>query len=243
MIHLKNINRSYRTGAWPNLGAAPRSRRRSDSTVDQHEIWVRVDIMVLPHTFGGDLKFNSPIHLLVSAGGLNESKGLWIPHIALSKVALMRMWRYAVISHLRLAFKARVLESDRSITEFHGLLSESYESGRHLVWIILIERLVSKARFLRFAAWYVRRPECDVAPVEAHQQRCGIRRKGHESWPPGPNASFASALFTILSQARLPRPARLSWRRSRIKYFGINPMIDNRGQEMHRVRREGVVVA
>ena len=39
-----------------------------------------------------------------------------------------------------------------------------------------------------------------------------------------------------------PRPARLSWRSSLLKYFGVDPLIDSRGDEMHWVRRESVVV-
>ena len=36
---------------------------------------VRLLIMVIPHTFGGRLNFNSHLHVLVSAGGLQESEG------------------------------------------------------------------------------------------------------------------------------------------------------------------------
>jgi hypothetical protein len=39
---------------------------------------VRVSIMLVPHTFGGKLNFNSHLHLLVSAGGLHESEGRWL---------------------------------------------------------------------------------------------------------------------------------------------------------------------
>src|SRR3981081_2524309 len=52
--------------------------------VIQH--WIRIKygvrglVIVVPHTFGGDLKFNTHLHILVSAGGLLESAGRWIPH-------------------------------------------------------------------------------------------------------------------------------------------------------------------
>jgi hypothetical protein len=36
---------------------------------------VRVSIMVVPHTFGGKLNFNSHLHILVSGGGLSISRG------------------------------------------------------------------------------------------------------------------------------------------------------------------------
>ena len=82
----------------------------------------RALIMAVPHTFGEDLKFNSHIHRLVSAGGLYESDGRWIPHLPLNKDALMRMWRHAVICHLRLASKADVLTHDMSTREFRDIL-------------------------------------------------------------------------------------------------------------------------
>jgi hypothetical protein len=59
------------------------------ASVIQHWIRIRygvsVLVMVVPHTFGGDLKFNSHLHILVSAGGLHESSGQWVPHLRLEK--------------------------------------------------------------------------------------------------------------------------------------------------------------
>ena len=95
--------------------------------------WVRmrygvsVLIMVVPHTFGGDLKFNPHLHILVSAEGLSESEGRWIPNIRLNKDALMRMWRYAVIDHLRRAARANVLKSDLGRRELQITLTTAYE--------------------------------------------------------------------------------------------------------------------
>jgi Putative transposase/Transposase zinc-binding domain len=126
--------------------------------------WIRtkygasVLVMVVPHTFGGDLKFNSHLHILISAGGLDESSGRWIPHLRLEKGALMRMWRYAVIDHLRRALRAGVLRSDLRTPELGRLLSIAYENARHPQWIIFLERIASTSHFLRYAARYVRRP-------------------------------------------------------------------------------------
>ncbi len=115
-------------------------------------------IMVVPHTFGGDLKFNTHLHILVSAGGLIESEGRWIPRMALPKDALMRMWRYAVITHLRSALRAGVLKSELSPKELRTLLSIAYEHERHPRWIIFLDEIRSKSHFLKYAARYVRRP-------------------------------------------------------------------------------------
>src|SRR5271165_7398314 len=71
---------------------------------------VRVPIMVIPHTFGGRLNFNSHLHTLVSAGGLRESEGRWVNSLLFNedkdKGTRMRMWRFAVITYLRAALKA-----------------------------------------------------------------------------------------------------------------------------------------
>jgi len=190
----------------------------------------------------------------------------------------MRMWRYAVISHLRLAFKAHVLRSDLTVQAFGELLSEAYESERHRRWIIFVDRIVSKAHFLRYAARYVRRPPIAtwrllkitdtevefvakdtqagrlvpkrvtipqfVRLLAAHvpdKYRHGIRYFGLLA--PRAKRLSRAALFTILGQISRPRPQRLSWRNSLIKYFGIDPLIDGRGQEMHWVRQERATAA
>ncbi len=236
----------------------------------------RALIMAVPHTFGGDLKFNTHIHLMVSAGGLRDSDTRWIPHLPLNKEALMRMWRFAVISHLRIALKAHVLRSDLSIQAFQDLLSGAYQSERHPRWIILINGIVSKAHFLRYAARYVRRPPIatwrllkvtdeEVAFVAkdtkagllvttratlpefvrllaAHvpdNYRHGIRYFGLLA--PRVRSSTRATLFVLLGQLPQPRPKRLSWRDSILKYFGVDPLIDSQGNEMHWVRQERAI--
>jgi Putative transposase/Transposase zinc-binding domain len=234
-------------------------------------------IMAVPHTFGGDLKFNTHVHVLISGGGLRKSDGRWVPHLSLNKVALMRMWRYAVISHLRLAFKAHVLRSDLGTKGFPNLLSVAYQSERHPQWIIFVDQIVSKTHFLRYAARYVRRPPIAtwrllrvtatevefvakdtkaslrirrrvtlpqfVRLLAAHvpdEYRHGIRYFGLLA--PRVRRSTHAALFVLLGQTPQPRPARLSWRNSIIRYFGFDPLIDSRGQEMHWARRDSPVV-
>jgi hypothetical protein len=117
---------------------------------------VRPLIMVIPHTFGGDLKFNAHLHILISVGGLSGSEHRWVPVPEIDQDALMRMWRYAVITHLQGALKAYILKSDLSIQELQRILTTAYE--RHPRWIVHLDKIVSKSHFLRYAARYVRRP-------------------------------------------------------------------------------------
>jgi len=125
---------------------------------------VRVPIMVIPHTFGGGLNFNSHLHILVSVGGLLESEGRWVNSLVFDededKGKLMRMWRFAVITYLRAAVKAKVLASDLSPRELRIRLKKQYERW----WSIDIDHFASKKHFLRYAGRYVRRP-----PIAQHR--------------------------------------------------------------------------
>jgi hypothetical protein len=247
------------------------------ASVIQHWIRIRygvsVLVMVVPHTFGGDLKFNSHLHILVSAGGLDESSAQWIPHLRLEKGPLMRMWRYAVIAHLRSALRAGVLRSDLNTQVLQRLLSTAYQNERHPRWIIFLDKIASKSHFLRYAARYVRRPpiaswrllevtDREVVFVakdtKAGRQvpttcllsefvrllaqhvrdlyRHAIRYFGLLA--PSAKGNKWAGLFVALGQKMKTPPPRLSWRDSIMRYFGFDPLIDNRGQEMHWVRRE-----
>jgi hypothetical protein len=121
---------------------------------------VRVLIMVVPHTFGGRLNFNSHLHVMVSAGGLQEVECRWIAPLRFDKRKLMAMWRYAVITYLREALKAGVLASDAGDQELRNILTRQYERW----WSIDIDGFGSKWHFLRYAARYVRRP-----PIAQHR--------------------------------------------------------------------------
>jgi hypothetical protein len=228
-------------------------------------------ILVVPHTFGGDLKFNTHLHTLVSAGGFQETSGCWIPDLPMNKKAIMRMWRYAVIHHLRLALAHAVLDSNLNVRDLQDLLSDAYENKTRDYWIIHVDRIVSKTHFLKYAARYVRRPpiakwrilrvsdgeveyvvkdtkrgvlataRCTldrfVRLLAAHvpdNYRHAIRYFGILG--PRARGQMYPALFLLLGQEQQPRPQRLSWRASLLKYFGVDPMIDSFGQEMHWVR-------
>ena len=52
---------------------------------------VEVLITVIPHTFGAWLNFNSHLHILVSAGGMKTSEGIWIDRLYFDRRKLMHM--------------------------------------------------------------------------------------------------------------------------------------------------------
>jgi hypothetical protein len=115
----------------------------------------RVLIIVVPHTFGAALNFNCHLHILVSAGGLQESLGRWISCIRFPKAPLMRMWKYAVITYLREALRANVLKSDLQHKQLWKMLNAQYERD---FWIIDVDHCRSKQHFLGYVARYIRRP-------------------------------------------------------------------------------------
>ena len=115
---------------------------------------VRVLVMVVQYTFGRRLNFHPHLHILVSAGGLQESEGLWSAPLRFEKGALMHIWRFAVITYLLEALQAKVLRSDLGTEELSLVLKA--QSKRW--WNINIAGFISKAQFLRYAGRYIRRP-------------------------------------------------------------------------------------
>ena len=123
---------------------------------------IRLMIVVIPHTFGRHLNFNCHLHILVSEGGLREDGTAWRARARLDKKALMPMWRYAVITLLREAARAGVLETDMPRGELLRLLTAQYERW----WNIDVKRFKSKKQFLGYAGRYARRP-----PIAQHRFR------------------------------------------------------------------------
>jgi hypothetical protein len=64
------------------------------------------------------------------------------------------MWRYAVITYLREAFKARLLSADLNRTALKVVFTTQYERW----WSTRVDHFKSKDHFLRYAGRYVRRP-------------------------------------------------------------------------------------
>ena len=93
----------------------------------QQKYGIRLMIVVIPHTFGRHLNFNCHLHILVSQGGLREDGAEWRSRTPLDRKALMPMWRYAVITLLREAARAGILDTDMSRGALPRLLTTQYE--------------------------------------------------------------------------------------------------------------------
>ena len=114
---------------------------------------VRLMILVIPHTFGRRLNFNCHLHVLVSEGGLNADGTAW-RRAPLKHKALMPLWRYAVVTHLREAYRRGLLDTDQTRSQLADLLRKQQERW----WSTHIQRFRGKKQFLAYAGRYARRP-------------------------------------------------------------------------------------
>jgi hypothetical protein len=79
-------------------------------------------LIIVSQTFGGLLNFNCHLHMLLSAGGFQESECLWIEWLHFDKAELMRMWRLALCSYLWVASRLGAIRSNLSSEEFEEIL-------------------------------------------------------------------------------------------------------------------------
>jgi hypothetical protein len=126
---------------------------------------VRLIINVVQQTFGGFLNFVPHLHIMVSAGGLQESKSRWIHRLQYDPRQLMLGWRYAVGAFLSEAYKKGTIRSSLSREQFRKMLETQH--GR--AWNVFISRMGAKAYWLKHDGRYIRRP-----PVAQHR----LVRKG-----------------------------------------------------------------
>lgn len=121
---------------------------------------VRLIVLVVQQTFGGLLNFVPHLHVLVSAGGLLESKNRWIRHLNYDERELMCAWRFAVIAFLSEAQNRNVLRSSLSGEDLMTMFATQYKRP----WNVFISRMGSKAYRLKHDGRYIRRP-----PIAQHR--------------------------------------------------------------------------
>jgi len=102
----------------------------------------------------GKLEFNSHVHTMVTAGGLDGLSDSWVSTVFYDCDGLLEGWRKAVIKLLRTASRVGQLISALTVDELEALLSEQERRW----WSVKIQSSESKAHFLRYAGRYVRRP-------------------------------------------------------------------------------------
>ena len=146
---------------WPLFRANPRLAQAlpalAATTIYAHahaKDGVRVGVIAIVHTFNPKLEFNSHVHAMVTAGGLSESSGLWVPLVDYLHSEIMQCWKGAVIELLRTALQSNQLQSDLPKQSLENLLAQQEKR----FWRVKIQSFSTKEHFLRYAGRYVRRP-------------------------------------------------------------------------------------
>src|SRR5690242_826263 len=121
---------------------------------------VRLIVLVVQQTFGGFLNFVPHLHIMVSAGGLQESTNRWIARLRFNEKELMQAWRFALVALLSEACKKNILKSDLSSKDLQAMLAAQYKRE----WQIYVNRARSKSYQLKHDGRYIRRP-----PVAQHR--------------------------------------------------------------------------
>lgn len=89
----------------------------------------------------------------------------------------MHRWRYAVITYLRSALNAHLVDSCSSPAKLRRVLTTQYER----LWNIHIDHFGSKEHFLRYAGRYVRRPPiAQYRFVEVGERHVIFRTNAHK---------------------------------------------------------------
>ena len=205
--------------------------------------------------------------MLVSAGGFQESEGTWIPlhfdkrelmqmwRLALIVYLWVVLRARALRADLSTEQLKKLLEEQYKrewiiyISPFMSKAKFLRYEGRYIRRppIPLNHILKITDQEVRFSAKDTRAKrkvelvwpkEKFVATLGEHvpdRYRHAMRYFGRLA--PRSKRRMSAALFALLKQKRRPRPARLSWADSLGRDFGVNPLVDSRGQRMLWVGR------
>jgi len=222
-----------------------------------------VAVLVVRHTFGGDLKFHPHLHILVWTVGLHKTGRRLVSDVCFPKDAIMRIWRHRLLDYLTMAFEAGLLSSDLSPKE----LLELFQAHRDRWWMPHRKYFKSKDAFLRYISRYLRRPplaEYRLLPSEDQEVRFLTKDKKlgqtvttvyttsefiarlSDQVPDryrhavryfgllAPRSFGKNAVFwALLDQKRRPRPKRITCADSIRATFGRDPLRDSNGESMY----------
>jgi hypothetical protein len=228
---------------------------------------IRVGVIVILHTFNGKLDFNSHVHTMVTAGGLQASS-TWLESVYYDQDCLMSNWRQSVIRLLRAALQAGTLRTEMAVEAVEELL----ERQENRWWSVRVQALGSKEHFLRYAGRYARRPpiaqrritHVDERSVTFWYKDKRLRRRVEARYSledfidalaqhiperychgvrsfgllaPRALSGSSTAVFTILGQKRRPRPKPRPWAISILQDFKRGALLDGKGKRMKWVGR------
>jgi hypothetical protein len=173
---------------------------------------VRLLVLVVQQTFGGFLNFVPHLHVMVSAGGLHESKSRWMHRIKWDRDELMRAWRYAVIAFLAEACKRNVLTSSLSNEKLLEMFKTQYKRW----WNVFINRGGAKIYQLQHDGRYIRRPPIAKQRLTRHgNQEVEYIAKDTRNERPVPKR-YTNEEFVNILMLHVPDRGRHAMR-----YFGL----------------------
>jgi hypothetical protein len=114
---------------------------------------LRTGVIAFLHTFNGELKFNSHVHTMATAGGWRILSGSWVRCVYYHRNILMRLWRSAVLGLLRTALREGRLRTTMTVSEMEAMLTE-----QERWWSVKIRSLDSVEHFFQYGGRYARRP-------------------------------------------------------------------------------------
>src|SRR5258708_39815778 len=107
----------------PLVPALPALAAKVAQTWASARYGLRVGVIAILHTFNGRLEFNSHVHTMVTAGGLQASGG-WVARVYYGRDSLMEYWRNAVIKLVRAALRAGLLHTELNAEQMEAMLTQ-----------------------------------------------------------------------------------------------------------------------
>ena len=100
----------------------------------------------------------------------------WVSDISFDPTALMRRWRYAVITYLRAALQGALFAHDAPPQAIRAMLTAQYERW----WNINVQPCASKKHFIQYAGRYVCRPPlAQYRILQGTEQTVSFRTQDH----------------------------------------------------------------
>jgi hypothetical protein len=228
---------------------------------------LRAGVIAILHTFNGLLEFNSHVHTMVTAGGLQASSGSWLASVYYDNDLLMKLWQSAVLELLRTAHHAGVLRTDMTSNELEAMLLE-----QERWWSVKIQSFNSTEHFLQYAGRYARRPPIAQRRIVEVEKRsvtfwakdkkskrlvaveCSpeefidrwiqhlLKRYQHAVryfglFAPRVVRQMFDLVFAAIGQNRQPRQTPPRWADSRKQMSGQDPLLDPTGLRRIWVRQ------
>jgi hypothetical protein len=227
---------------------------------------LRTGVIAFLHTFNGELKFNSHVHTMATAGGWKTSSGSWVSSVYYHPDILMRLWRRAVLGLLRTALDSGKLRTEMTVEEAEAMLTE-----QERWWSVKIQSIDSTEHFFQYSGRYARRPviaqrrltyvDKQIVRFWTKDKYSGeivpIRRTLEEFidlwaqhipkryrhavryfglFAPRSVNRMFDRIFSSIGCKRQPRPASPRWAESLKQMTGRDPRRDSTGQQMRWAR-------